>query len=453
MKKLTIALTAALTAAMSASAQAAVSAEEAKQLGTTLTTFGAEIAGSKDGTIPPYTGGQTKLPPGFVQGKVRPDPFADEKPLFSITAKNMGQYADKVSEGTKALFSKFPDTYRLDVYKTHRSVAYPKWVQENQVKNATRCKTKNDGLSLTSECYGGTPFPIPKTGYEAMWNHLMKFGAFYTVKFDNYDSIYVDARGKMVVTSTVSSHQSFPYYNPDATQTDISWIVRSNITGPARVAGERELLIDPLDWEEGDRKAWQYLAGQRRVRLAPDLAYDSPIPNRGGGQTFDDALMFNGKMDRYDFKLIGKKELYVPYNTYKFLYDTTAEDVFTPNHPNPDHLRWELHRVWVVEATLKPGKRHVYHKRVFYLDEDSWGIILSDQYDAAGKLYRIGLSPCAPRYEVPAPTCGDFYLHTDLINGVYTMVDFPGKKGSVWDVPPLPMSEFTPNALSAGGIR
>lgn len=453
MRRLTIALTAAVAAVMFASAQAEVSAEEAKQLGSTLTTFGAEMAGNQEGTIPSYTGGLTTPPPGFVQGEVRPDPFADEKPLFSITAKGMGQYADKLSEGTKALFAKFPDTYRADVYKTHRTAAYPKWVQENQVKNASRCKTVNDGLSLAPECYGGTPFPIPKTGYEAMWNHLTKFSGYYTMKVDNYDDVYVAANGKMVITGTSWTIQGFPYYNPDATGTDTGWIVRTDVKGPARVAGGRDLLIDPLDWEKGERKAWQYLPGQRRVRLAPDLAYDTPIPNRGGGQTFDDALMFNGKMDRFDFKLIEKKELYIPYNTYKFLYHTTNEDVFTPNHPNPDHVRWELHRVWVVEATLKPGKRHVYHKRVFYLDEDSWGIVQSDQYDAAGKMYRVGTSYCAPRYEVPAPTCGDLYLHIDLVNGVYAMIGRPGTKGSIWDVPPLPAREITPGALSGGGIR
>ena len=31
--------------------------------------------------------------------------------------------------------------------------------------------------------------------------------------------------------------------------------------------------------------------------------------------------MFNGAMDRYDFKLIGKKEMVIPYNAYRFQYD------------------------------------------------------------------------------------------------------------------------------------
>ncbi len=60
-----------------------------------------------------------------------------------------------------------------------------------------------------------------------------------------------------------------------------------------------------------------YLPGQRRVKAAPDVAYDTPNPGTAGATTYDDAFMFNGAMDRYDFKLIGKKEMYVPYNAYK----------------------------------------------------------------------------------------------------------------------------------------
>ena len=451
MKRLMITLTAAVIAAFTASAQAAVSAEEAKLLGTTLTTFGAEVAGNKEGTIPPYTGGITAPPPGYVEGKYRPDPYAGEKPLFSIDAKNMDKYADKLSEGTKALMKKFPNTYRLDVYKTHRSVAYPKYVQENQLKNAARCKTTNEGLSLSPECYGGTPFPIPKDGYEVMWNHQVRFGG--TSVVTEYETVYVDATGKAVVVAVEKTQYEWPYYDPKKTSAEYSMMVRNEIRGPARVAGERGIWLDPLDWAKTERKIWQYLPGQRRVRLTPDLAYDTPVPSRGGSQTMDDVQMFRGKMDRFDFKLVGKKELYIPSNNWRFLHHTTNEEVYAPNHINPDTLRWELHRVWVVEATLKPGKRHVYQKRVFYIDEDSWSIVLSDQYDAADKMYRAGMAFCAPMYEVPAPLCGEIFGHTDLMNGVYVVLGRPGKRGSLWTAPPLPAREWAPDSLSGSGIR
>jgi hypothetical protein len=96
----------ALTAA-SASIFAAVSEEEAATLKTTLTPMGAERAGSADGSIPAWDGGYTAPFPGVVPGRARPDPFAAEKPLYSISAKNMAAHLGKLTEGTQALLSRF----------------------------------------------------------------------------------------------------------------------------------------------------------------------------------------------------------------------------------------------------------------------------------------------------------------------------------------------------------
>src|SRR3954454_23477265 len=88
-------------------ARAAVSPEEANQLKTTLTPLGAEKAGNAEGTIPAWDGGYTKVWEGYKSGAPRPDPFASEKPVFQITAANMGQYADKLSDGAQALLQRF----------------------------------------------------------------------------------------------------------------------------------------------------------------------------------------------------------------------------------------------------------------------------------------------------------------------------------------------------------
>lgn len=445
----TIMLAAVIASLSSAGVHAAVTAEEAKKLGTTLTPFGSEMAGSKDGVIPPYTGGLTTPPPAYKAGmKTRPDPFAGEKPLYSIDAKNMDQYSDKLTEGVKALMKKFP-TYRIDVYPSHRTVAYPKYVIDNTLKNATHCKTTNGGVSVEG-CYGGIPFPIPKDGYEAMWNHLLRFGG-YTYTAD-VKAFYVDSAGKAVNVSHDLAEQEYPYYNPNASSADIYLKLKATTVGPARISGEKLLLIDPLDQVQVGRKIWQYLPGQRRTRVAPDLTYDTPIPNRGGTQTMDDGSVFSGKMDRFDFKLVGKKEMLIPYNTYKMLYGCSSEQLLQPHHINPDCLRWEMQRLWVIEATLKSGKRHIYQKRVFYFDEDSWGAAMTDIYDATGKMYRVGFGFLAPRYEVPAPTGSDVFSHYDLSSGVYALTSWPGE-GGFYDTAKLPDREWTPESLSGGGVR
>ncbi|HSW22304.1 MAG TPA: DUF1329 domain-containing protein, partial [Burkholderiaceae bacterium] len=208
----------------------------------------------------------------------------------------------------------------------------------------------------------------------------------------------------------------------------------------------------PIDMGTKDRRAWMYLPGQRRVKVAPDLAHDTPNPGTAGATTFDDTFIFNGSMDRFDFKLVGKKEIVVPYNAYAAVYQAKQEQLLKPNHLNPDLVRWELHRVWVVEATLREGKRHVYSKRTFYLDEDSWSALASDEYDARGQLYRTGFAYMAPSYDLPAPYT-DMFGHYDLVSGVYSLTGFIAETGGLKHTKPLPDREWTADSLAGAGVR
>lgn len=448
-------LAGALSAAFCVAAQAAVTAEEAKQLGSTLTLVGAEMAGNADQSIPAYTGGMTTPPASFKAGSgIRPDPFADEKPLVAITAKNMLQYEDQLTASTKQLLERYPDSYRVDLYPTHRSVAFPKFVTDNTVANATSATTTADGVGLQG-AFAGYPFPIPKTGNEVMWNHLLRFvGHVYKSKFD---SVVVDSAGKATLSTTGEITQEFPIYDPKKTgqisDKDVYFRLKIAYLGPARRAGEGLLTVDSVNPLVQPRRAWQYLPGQRRVKLAPDVSYDTPNPGNAGMSTYDDSWVFNGALDRYDFKLVGKKEMIIPYNAYRFLYEAKREDVTTANHLNPDTVRWERHRVWVVEATLKPGKRHIYAKRVFYIDEDSWIALAADQYDARGQLYRGTFSFLAPSYDLPAPSA-DANVYYDFIAGSYAITGV--NLGSYYGNKPLePLSEneWSPDALAGQGIR
>jgi hypothetical protein len=441
----------AITAAALASlgAQAAVTADEAKALGGTLTAVGAEKAGNKDGTIPAYAGGLTTSPAGFKPGDgIRPNPYAADKPRVVVDAKNMAQYDAQLTAGTKALLQKYP-SFRLDVYPTQRSVAFPKFVGDNTAKNALVAKTLNDGRSMQG-AHAGFPFPIPKTGFEAMWNHLVRFnGQSYESKYRN---LSVDASGRTTLAVEGQSVQEYPFWDTTKTAADTFWRIKLSYTGPARRAGEALMLVDPLDIGTKDRRAWSYLPGQRRVKVAPDLAHDTPNPGTAGTTTFDDTFIFNGSMERFDFKLVGKKEMLVPYNAYAAVYQAKQDELLKPKHLNPDLVRWELHRVWVVEATLKEGKRHVYGKRVFYLDEDSWMALASDAYDGRGQLYRAGFAYMAPSYDLPAPYT-DMFGHYDLITGMYALTGFIAETGGLRHTKPLPDREWTADSLAGAGIR
>ena len=447
-------LAAAFAAFFGSSALAAVSADEAKQLGTTLTPIGAEKAGNKDGTIPEYTGG-IKPPADFKAGSgFRPDPFANEKPRLVITGKDVAAHADKLTEGTKELLKRYP-TMRVDVYPTHRTVALPPRIVENTVKNATGAKSVEGGAAIEN-VLPGYPFPIPKTGSEAIWNHLLRYNG---LGYDGprYENWNVDAAGVPTLAVSGDLYWAWPIFDPKKTgpinASDPYWMVKISYVGPARRNGEALLWVDAVNPLKQPRRAWQYLPGQRRVKLAPDLAYDTPNPGAAGAGTYDDVSVFNGALDRYDWKLVGKKEMYVPYSNYRLTYHKAAADITKPNHINPDLVRWELHRVWIVEATLKEGKRHIYGKRVFYLDEDSWSALASDQYDARGQLYRSSYAFPSYSYDVQAPFADTFAIY-DFSSGAYNISGLFGAHNGLKYMTELPRDNFwSPEALAGAGLR
>jgi hypothetical protein len=411
--------------AISGSTFAALSADEIKQLGTTLTPWGAIKAGNKEGTIPAYDGGLpvTTSPPGFKKDSGRwVDPYANEKPLYSITAKNLAQYDDKLSETTKELLRRFPATYRVDVYPTHRTVNYTKNFIDASLKNAERCHTIDDGVGLKG-CVGGMAFPIPKTGNEAMWNiQTAQRSATYQV----HQSLYIDSTGAPVVAAVQEIYIQYPYNDPKQTLESFeksgSWQLRASTLQkyPPRIAGDGTTLWNSLDPNANSTKGWNYQQGNRRVRSIPDAQYDYPVIVSGGAMFFDEINFFSGKLDRFDWKLLGKKEMLIPYNAYKYVFNSSPEEIAAAGggrHPNPDLIRWELHRVNVVEGTLKPGARHAFAKRRYYIDEDHPSYGMADAWDHAGKIYKgfFSLATWAYDYQTALPSGNYNY---DLSTGI-----------------------------------
>jgi len=436
-------------------ANAKITAQEAEQLKTTLTPFGAEKAGNADGSIPAWDGGYTTPDPNFKNGGRRSDPFASDKALFSITSKNMDKYADKLSEGQKALLKKYPDTYRIDVYQTRRTAAAPQWVYDNTYTNATRSYLEEYNLKAA---YGGIPFPIPKSGAEAMWNHLLRWRP-SSYHFNN-DAMLGTETGKLVLLNEVSAAQLLPYYIKDSSLADYEknwngefWMIRLITNGPAIKAGEG--IVGRNTLEGSKTKSWVYMTAQRRVRQLPNSCCDTPTPTLSGLTTFDETEVFDGSasLDRFNWKIVGKKEMYIPYNCNKSMQPRKLEELVLNRHLNPDYVRWELHRVWVVEATLKEGMRHQCPKSVFYLDEDTWGAVLSDRYDANGSLWRSLWDLMVVMPDVPGtvPLSWGYY---DMIKGTWAASNLYNKYDEQFKImPPYKDMVFTAGSLSGEGVR
>jgi hypothetical protein len=438
---------------LAANAMAAVSPEEAARLGKDLTPMGAEMAGNADGSIPAWNAAGTPIPDSFVPGSDNyVDPYAGEKPLYTIDNSNWREYEEFLTEGTKAIFEKYgADGWKMHVYPTKRDFVVPDWLYENNKKNATGANLVADGQKVEGH-YPGVPFPIPQTGLEVLWNHNTRYLTDHTIDYDTY---YVSSSGNPVLATTGYMTNVLPMYEtPDQLAGDTPWVkLRINYTAPARRAGEILLVHEPgADFTEGKgRRAWQYLVGQRRVRMAPAVNFDTPNPGVAGTSTYDDSFIFNGSPERFDWKLIGKQEMIIPYSCYDFVFNQELIDTLGEKFINPDVIRWEKHRVWVVEATLKEGSRHLYSKRRFYIDEDMWAGLAADNYDGRGNMWRVQYAYGANLYDIKS-NYHFAYGAYDILQGIYNLNTKPAPGGfkngvdedSKW---------FTPKGMARGGIR
>ncbi|CAE6894301.1 MULTISPECIES: DUF1329 domain-containing protein [Pseudomonas] len=450
LKNSAIALTLSLLAS---GVMAAVSPDEAAKLGTTLTPVGAEKAGNADGTIPAWTGGLPTTAGKADDKGFLPNPYAGEKPLFTITAQNLDQYKAKLTPGQLAMFKRYPDTFKMPVYTTHRSATLPASVLAATKNNATNTTMVEGGNGLEN-FEVANPFPIPKNGLEVIWNHITRYRGGSLKRQVTQATPQANGSYSMVYfQDEFTFRDSLADYDPSK-QSNVLFYFKQRVTAPSRLAGNVLLVHETLNQVKEPRLAWLYNAGQRRVRRAPQVSYDGPGTASDGLRTSDNFDMFNGAPDRYDWKLVGKEEKYIPYNAYeldspKLKYD----DIIKAGHINQDLTRYELHRVWHVTATLKSGERHIYAKRDFFIDEDTWQAATIDHYDGRGQLWRVAEAHSQYYYDhqVPWYTLETLY---DLVSGRYLALGMKNEERQAYEFDyKASESDYTPAALRQSGVR
>ncbi|MGQ0620968.1 MAG: DUF1329 domain-containing protein [Panacagrimonas sp.] len=368
-------------------ALAKVAPDEAARLGAELTPIGAEKAGNKDGTIPAWAPEKQR---GSTKGEYPSNPAIDsEKPLYTITKANMAEHAQRLTEGHKYLLNTY-DSYKMNVYPTHRTIAWPEYIYKATAKNAVECELI--GVDNPDHCNVGFPYPIPKSGAEPIWNHRLKYRNEAARRYNN--QMIVQSSGDYQFTRVVEEVK-FHYWsekNPVPLNKDSGLFLKyfSLITDPPRLAGTMVLVHERAGAGAEGRQAWLYSPALKRIRRAPAVCCDNPAEGTDGHQFYDQIDMFNGILDRYTWKIVGKKEMLIPNNS-NFIASPKVKykDLAKPKHLNQDLPRYELHRVWVIEANVREGTSHTFAKRRFYIDEDGWQIAAVDCYDAQGGLFRF----------------------------------------------------------------
>ena len=440
------------------SAHASATAEEIDRLGKDLTPLGAERAGNADGTIPKWTGGITAPPPGLGYQVDGPhlDPFADDQVITTITKENYSneEFASLLSVGQKAMFDYIPD-FRMPLYPTRRSCGYDQIVYDAIKYNAAAGELEADGYGVNGARLA-SPFPIPKSGLELLWNHTLRFRGFKIRAF-GVGATPTRSGSYTLIKSRVDA--VLDYSRPGLARAEdvnnnVSIYVILNTLSPARFAGNVLLVHETINLKARQRQVWLYNPGQRRVRRAPNVAYDFPQVNSDGLATTDQTDMFNGAPDRFEWKMLGKQEMYIPYNAYKLASsDLEYSDIIKAGTINPDHMRYERHRVWGLQGVRKEGVRHLYRQRDLYIDEDSWNIVVGDHYDDRGEIWRVQLGPILNFYEVPLCAQSANISH-DLLAGRYSLGGLRNQEKAIdWKVDNLGYQHFTPDAIRRMGIR
>jgi len=441
---------------LAGTAQAAATDAEIQRLGKDLTCVGAEKAGNAEGTIPEWSGKWLGAPDhvDFKGTGYHPiDPYAGEEPLFVITVDNLEEHKDKLSPGQLALFAKYPSTFKMPIYPSHRDFRYSDSVCEVTLKNAKNAKLVDDGEGIEATT-GGIAFPFPKTGLELMWN-ASTFSLMAWSEQLVSDNMYVLANGNRTHGQLKSANLALhlkPGNEGPSTGPSAYYLNITNL--PQRERGEVSTGVEYFNNKTSPRQSWMYDPGTRRVRQSPEYGFDMLFPGSGGSIIVDEVRVFNGSGVRYNWDIVGKKEIYVPYNAYGIHSpDISYDELLDVGHVNPTFMRYELHRVWVLQATLKDNYRHLYGKRTMYIDEDNMQIMMGENYDTRGQLWRTSMINYfyAPEGNIWQAGVG---LYHDLLAGSYLAFNLVNEQKSAYTLNSgkINASNFGPEAARRLGL-
>lgn len=359
-----------------------------------LTPMGAEIGGTPGGRIPAWTGGlKQSLPVDPVDGYQ--DPWPDDRPLYEITSANLASHQSYLTPGQRAMLDRHPEQFRMPVYPTRRSAGFAPEVTAAVASNARTARL--EGPDALREAHTGPAFPAPENGLQVIWNHKTRYRGsghirYANIAIGNVLPAFLDQRldeGSYYGVGRVREEVAYPYSNGAGLKTNRLRMTRREVLSGGARNGTLMLVHQSIDPDKDVGGVWIYQPGQRRVRRLPEMGHDNAALTEGLSLR-DQQDMFSGPVGGHEWELLGKREVYAPYNAYRLeSKQLTPADIMGRYALNPEHLRYERRRVWVVESRPRQGSGHPFGRRTFYLDEDSWHIVLVDVHDREGRLIQL----------------------------------------------------------------
>ena len=323
-----------------------------------------------------------------------PDPYPDDEILLVIDKNNFKQFSETIlTPGQLEMFNLYPETFKMNVYESRRSCSVPPEVIELTKENAALIDEGEGIIGVV----GSIPFPNPTEALHHVWNHILRYRGVEIYGSSPFFIINPDGTRTYGAGEAIAKNFWNPFTKNDK---GLQGMIMIKVTHPPRLADASALIIESLNAFETPRRSWVYNPGTRRVRRAPDIAYDYKPSASQGITTADQSGGFNGAKDRYNWKSLGVQKKLMPYNAYEF-HETLIEDVLQPYHVNQDILRYELVNVNVVQADLKSGKRHIIPHRTMYFDLDSHNMLSEETYDGEKTLQTYREFPLINFYDQP----------------------------------------------------
>lgn len=401
--------------------------QQAQRLTHELTPLGAKRMGN-GGDIPPWRGG-VSMPPLLYSGPGhwRPDPFPQDTPLLRITPASVQRYRDALPSGLQSLLVN--SDFTLPVYPSRRTASAPAEWYEQTYLNALQ---QPDRLEQSA---GGVPFPMPSNGAEVVSNAILRWQGRHYYGFERLYQI----SDNQIESWPLESWFVFPFASPRP----LSWPERvseweQQRRQPRGDKGETSVALW-YSWQE--RELDNAFHQQHVVSLA---GLDVSLNRLTAGQPAPGLIspsLLTGQPDQYHWQLLGKRELLIPYNNYRLSEPDAGYAAFLrPGLPDFSRLRFEKHRVWVVDGVLKSRQTAEYGKQVLYIDEDSWAVVMADRYSKNGTLVSVAMALLTTAYEVPA-VIAEHYLEFDRQHNRYRFQGLDDRIGRSRDYSRMPETE------------